>query len=119
MNEAKNLVQRITEGIQEKKGKNIVIADLGGIDDAICNYFVICEGNSPSQVGAIVDSVREYVHRETGQKPAAMDGLRNAQWVAIDYSHVLVHVFLPEPRAFYDLEHLWADAKLTRIPDID
>lgn len=119
MNEAKNLVQKITEGIQEKKGKNIVVADLSAIDEAICNYFVICEGNSPTQVAAIVDSIKEYVHKETGHKPAAIDGLRNAQWVAIDYNEILVHVFLPEARMFYDLEHLWADAKLTRIPDID
>ena len=61
MNEAKYLVKKITEGIQEKKGKNIVIADLSSIDDTICNYFVICQGNSPSQVTAIVDSVKDYV----------------------------------------------------------
>lgn len=119
MNEAKKLVEKITEGIQEKKGKSIVIADLSAIDDTICNYFVICEGNSPSQIAAIVDSVKEYVHRETGNKPVAIDGLRNAQWVAMDYSDVLVHVFLPEIREFYNLENLWADAKLTRIPDLD
>lgn len=119
MNEAKKLVQKITEGIQEKKGKNIIVADLSAIDDTICNYFVICQGSSPSQVSAIVDSVREYVRKETDNKPAAIDGLRNAQWVAIDYSDVLVHVFLPEIREFYNLENLWADAKLTRIPDLD
>ena len=119
MNEAKNLVKKITEGIQEKKGKNIVIADLTAIDDTICNYFVICQGNSPSQVTAIVDSVKEYVHKEIDDKPTGIDGLRNAEWVAMDYSDVLVHVFLPETRNFYNLEHLWADAKLTQIPDLD
>lgn len=119
MNEAKTLVKKITEGIQEKKGKNIVVADLSAINDTICNYLVICQGNSPSQVTAIVDSVREYVRKETNNKPTAIDGLRNAQWVAMDYSDVLVHVFLPEEREFYNLEHLWADAKLTQIPDLD
>lgn len=119
MNEAKTLVKKITEGIQEKKGKNIVVADLTSIEDTICNYFVICQGNSPSQVTAIVDSIREYVHKETKDKPIAIDGLRNAEWVAMDYSDVLVHVFLPEKRDFYNLEHLWADARLTRIPDLD
>ncbi|EJX11153.1 iojap-like protein [gut metagenome] len=119
VNEAKNVVQKITEGIQEKKGKQIVIADLTGIDDTICQYFVICQGNSPSQVAAIVDSIRDYVREETGIKPIAIDGLRNAEWVAMDYSDILVHVFLPEVRDFYDLEHLWADAKLTEIPDLD
>lgn len=119
MNETKILVEKITEGIQEKKGKNIVVADLTNIEDTICKYFVICQGNSPSQVAAIVDSVKEYVRKETGNKAYGIDGLRNAQWVAMDYSDVLVHVFLPEVRDFYNLEHLWADAKLTYIPDLD
>lgn len=107
------------EGIQEKKGKNIIVADLTQIEDTICNYFIICQGNSPSQISAIVDSVKDTVREGTGIKPYAIDGLRNAQWVAMDYSDVLVHIFLPEEREFYDLEHLWADAKCTSIPDID
>ena len=119
MNETKKLIQQITEGIQEKKGKDIIIADLTKIGDTICNYFVICQGNSPSQVAAIVDSIKEFARKEDGYKPIAVDGLHNAQWVAMDYADVLVHVFLPETRSFYNLEHLWEDAKLTKIPEID
>ena len=119
MNETKKLIQQITEGIQDKKGKKIVIADLSKINDTICNFLVICQGNSPSHVTAIVDSVKEYVRIATDNKPTAIDGLHNAQWVAMDYSDVLVHVFLPEVRDFYNLEHLWADAKLTYLPDLD
>lgn len=119
MNETKVLVEKITEGIQEKKGKKIVVADLTDIDDTICKYFVICQGDSPSQLAAITDSIREYVREEAGQKPIAIDGLRNTQWIAMDYSDVLVHIFLPDVREFYNLENLWADAKLTYIPDID
>ena len=115
MNEAKKLIQQITEGIQDKKGKKIVIADLTRIDDTICNYFVICQGNSPSQVSAIVESVKDFTRKGANSKPFAIDGLRNAEWVAMDYSDVLVHVFQPEAREFYNLEHLWADAKLTQI----
>lgn len=114
MNEAKKLIQQIIEGIQDKKGKGIIVADLTHIEDTICNYFVICQGNTPTQVSAIVDSIKDYA-----RKPYATDGLRNAEWVAMDYADVLVHVFLPETRRFYDLEHLWADAKLTEIPDLD
>ena len=99
--------------------KSIVIADLTNIDDTICKYFVICQGNSPSQVIAIVDSIKEFTRKGAGTKPSAIDGQRNAEWVAMDFSDVLVHVFLPEARNFYNLEHLWADAKLTTIPDID
>ncbi len=119
MNETKVLLEKITEGIQDKKGKSIVIADLTRIGDTICKYFVICQGNSPSQVSAIVDSIRETARKGTGNRPLAIDGERNAEWVAMDYADVLVHIFLPEVRHFYDLEHLWADARLTTIPDID
>lgn len=119
MSQNKEFVDKIIEGIQEKKGQKIVVADLTGIEDTICNYFVICQGNSPTQVSVITDSVEEHVRKETGNKPSAIDGLRNAQWVAMDYSDVLVHVFLPDVREFYNLENLWADAKLTSIPDID
>lgn len=119
MNDTKNLVQQITKGIQEKKGKNIIIADLTSIHNSICKYFVICQGSSPSQISAIVDSVKEYVQKSEDVKPIGIDGQKNAEWVAIDYADVLVHVFIPEVRDFYNLEHLWADAKLTSIPDID
>lgn len=119
MNKTKALVKTITEGIQEKKGKNIVVADLTEIEDTICKYFVICEGNTPTQLAAITESVYDYVRKETGEKPFGVDGLRNSQWVALDYSDVLVHIFLPETREFYNLENLWADAKLTEIPNID
>ena len=119
MNDTKVLIEKIKEGIQEKKGKNIVIADLPKIEDTICKYFVICQGNSPSQVSAIVDSIKESTRKGADSKPFAVDGLRNTEWVAMDYADVLVHVFLPEARAFYNLEHLWADAKLTQIPDLD
>ena len=113
------LVETITKGIQEKKGQGIVIADLSGIDGTICHYFVICQGNSPSQVEAITDSVEEFARKELGEKPVHVVGLENAQWVAMDYTDVLVHIFLPDVRGYYDLEHLWDDAKLTRIPDLD
>ena len=119
MNETKRLVNKIIEGIQEKKGQKIIVADLTEIEDTICKYFVICQGNSPSQISVIADSVWEYAFMVEGNKPLAIDGLRNAQWVAMDYSDVLVHIFLPETREFYNLENLWADAQLTDIPNID
>lgn len=119
MNETSKLIQEITEGIQDKKGKNIVVADLTQIEDTICKFFIVCQGNSPSQVLAIVDSIRERARVGAKSKPLSIDGMRNASWVAMDYADVLVHVFLPEARAHYDLEHLWADALLTQIPDLD
>ena len=119
MNEIKQLVETIIKGIQEKKGSSIVVADLTKIEGSICRYFVICQGNSPSQVEAITESVGDMVRKELGEKPAHVVGLDNAQWVAMDYTDVLVHVFLPDVREYYDLEHLWDDAKLSQIPDLD
>jgi ribosome-associated protein len=119
MEQTTKLVQTIVKGIQEKKGSGIVVADLSGIDGTICKNFVICQGNSPAQVEAITESVGEMARKELGEKPAHVVGLENAQWVAMDYTDVLVHVFLPDVRTYYDLEHLWEDAPLTTIPDLD
>jgi ribosome-associated protein len=112
------LVRTIVEGIQERKGKGIVIVDLTKFDSAGCSYFVICEGDSNTHVNAIASSVKDYVREHAKTKPAAMDGMENAQWIALDYLQVIVHVFQREPRHFYDIEHLWADANITEIPDL-
>ncbi len=113
------LIDKIVKGIQEKKGRDIVIVDLSPIQDTICKAFVICTANSPSHVQTLTDSITETARREAESKPTAIDGLRYAQWVAMDYSDVIVHIFLPEVREFYDLEHLWADAALTEIENLD
>ena len=112
------MLKTIVKAINEKKGENIVAIDVSA-SSPICDYFVICNGNSPTQVSAITDSVEYMVKKATGYRPIAIDGLRNAQWVAIDYGEVLVHIFMPETREFYDIDHLWADAKLEFIPDLD
>lgn len=119
MEQTKQLVDTIVKGIQEKKGNNIVIVDLSKIEGTIARYFVICQGSSPAQVEAITDSVSDMARINEGEKPSHVVGLENAQWVAMDYTDVLVHVFLPDVREYYDLEHLWADAPLARIPDLE
>ena len=119
MEQARQLVETITKGIQEKKGQQITIVDLNHIDGAIANYFVVCQGNSPAQIEAITESVGDMVRTHLGEKPTHVIGLGASQWVAMDYSNVLVHIFLPETREFYSLESLWQDAELTQIPDID
>ena len=112
------LVETIKEAIQDKKGCNIVVPDLTKIEGTICQYFIICTGNSPTQVEAIAESIGDVVREKLGEKPAHVVGLEQAMWVAMDYTDVLVHVF-PDVREYYDLEHLWEDAPLTRIPDLD
>ena len=119
MTKTKELVNKIIEGIQEKKGTEIVVADLTEIGDTICDYLVICQGNSPTQLDAIIRSIAEVTERDLNERPIGLDGYRNAEWVAMDYVDVVVHVFLPNFRAFYQLENLWADAKLDRIPNLD
>ncbi len=119
MEQTRQLVETITKGIQEKKGQRIVVADLASIEGAICSYFIICQGNSPAQVEAITESIGEMARKELGEKPATVAGLENAQWVAMDYGDVLVHVFLPDVREYYDLEHLWDDAELREIEDVE
>ena len=103
---------------KEKKGTNIVIVDLRKIEGSICNYFIIAQGGSPSQIEAITESVGDFALK-AGEKPTHVIGLEACQWVAMDYVDIMVHIFLPDVREYYDLEHLWEDAKLTRVPDID
>ena len=116
---AEKLVDTIIKGIQEKKGQDITVVDLRGIDGAIASFFVICQGNTPTQVEAITDSVAETARIDAGEKPAHVVGLELAHWVAMDFTDVIVHIFVPDMRDFYDLEHLWDDANLTHIEDID
>ena len=119
MNSTKDLLREITKGIQEKKGSGIVIADLQKVEGAICKYFVVCQGNSPLQVDAIANSVIDVVRDTLHEKPVGTIGLDHAQWVAMDYTDVIVHVMLPEMREYYSLETLWSDANLERLPDLD
>jgi ribosome-associated protein len=117
--EAKDVIELIIEGVQEKKGRGIAVVDMLNLGNSVCDYFVICQGNSPNQVSAITDSIADTVREKCGKKPYAIDGMRNCQWVAMDYGDILVHIFLPDVRAFYDIEHLWADARITEVPDLD
>jgi ribosome-associated protein len=117
--DAQEVIKQIIEGIQDKKGKEIVVVDMLKLGNSICDYFVICQGNSPTQVSAITDSIEDTVRINCKKKPYSIDGLRNSQWVAMDYGDILVHIFLPDVRKFYDIEHLWADAKITMVPDLD
>ena len=118
MKEAKYLVNDIVAACQEKKAKNIVIVDMAELPGTICQYFVICEGSTPTQVSAISEEILESLKKKK-ERPISIDGLREGRWVGIDYGTVIVHVFIPELREFYNIENLWADAKLESIPDID
>ncbi len=109
------LITQILKGIEEVKGNDINILDLRDIENTVCNYFVICNGTSNTQVNAIVNSIQKTVSKELKDKPWHVEGSENAEWVLIDYVNVVVHVFQKHIREFYDIEGLWGDAKTTVI----
>ncbi len=109
--QSSTLVEAIIKGIQEIKGQNIICLDLRKIQNAVCEHFIICEGTATTQVSAIADSIKEEVKKGTGEKPFHSEGYENSQWILVDYITVVVHVFLPDVRNFYNLEDLWADAE--------
>ena len=110
--QSSSLVDAVIKGIQEKKGQKVVCLDLRKIQNAVCEHFIICEGTSSTQVGAIADSIKDEVKKETGERPFHSEGYENSQWILVDYITVVVHIFLPDVREFYNLEDLWADAEV-------
>lgn len=112
-------IEEIIEAITDKKGKKISLLDLQKIETAPSSSFIICQGNSTSQVSSIADSIRERLQKNMDIKPYNYDGYKNSQWIIIDYGDTMVHVFLPEFREFYNLEDLWNDATVTNLPDLD
>ncbi|MCK0125466.1 ribosome silencing factor [Gelidibacter sp. F2691] len=114
-NNSDELITTIIAGIEDVKGKEIKILDLREIENTVCDYFIICEGNSNTQVNAIVNAVQKKVSKTLKDHPWHVEGSENAEWVLIDYVHVVVHVFQKHIRQYYDIESLWGDAKTTVI----
>lgn len=119
MEENQLLINKIVEAIQDKKGYDITTIDLNHIPSAPYRHFVICQGDSTTQVRAIAENIRNFVREELNEKPYAVDGFTQSQWVVLDYGSVLVHVFVPDFRNFYQIEDLWEDAVRTDIPNLD
>ena len=106
------LIETIVEGIQDKKGKDIVSLDLTGFDGAICSHFVVCNADSTTQVAAIADGIEEKVFETLRENPWRVEGKQTGLWVALDYVDVIVHIFQSDLRDYYRLEELWADAPM-------
>ena len=106
----KALADLIIDSIQDIKGKNIIKLDLRKLDNAPTDYFIICEGESNTQVRAISQNISRRTNEELGIKPNHSEGLEDSKWILVDYFDLIVHIFYPETRAFYDLENLWYDA---------
>lgn len=119
MNKVEEITEKtkaaILEGIQKIKGKDITIINLNSIDYTECGYFIICHGSSSTQVSSIAQSVEKTVKEETGEDAWHVEGYKNSIWVLLDFGEIVVHVFHENAREFYNLEELWADAKLTKV----
>ena len=105
----------IIDGIEDIKGEEITILDLRNLENSVCDYFVICQGNSNTQVNALANSVEKKVRENLREKPWHVEGTANAEWILIDYVNIAVHIFQRDVRSFYDLEGLWADAEITKL----
>ncbi len=114
-NETDQLISQIIKGMEEVKGQEIEMLDLRDIENTVCDYFIICTGGSNTQVNAIVNSVQKTVSKAIQEKPWHIEGANNAEWVLMDYVHVVVHVFQKHIREFYNIEGLWGDAKIVKI----
>jgi len=109
------LISVIIKGIDDVKGDDIQLLDLREIENTVCDYFIICSGNSNTQVNAITGSIQKLVSKELKDKPWHIEGQNNSEWILMDYVNVVVHVFQKQIREFYDIESLWGDAKITEI----
>ena len=110
LTKSSKLIKTIINAIHEKKGENIISLNLRKIPEAVADFFIICEANNPSLLKAIADEVEHEVKERCGESAYKHEGRQAQQWILIDYVNVVVHIMLPEPRKFYQLEEMWSDA---------
>jgi len=113
------LCNAIVEGMQENKAKDIVVLDLRNIANAVTDFFVICSGESSTQVDGISSTVTRHTREELKEKPWHQEGKTNSEWILLDYVSVVAHIFYKDARHFYELEDLWSDAIRTDVPNLN
>lgn len=118
ISESELLAKAIVEGMQENKAKDIVILDLRHLDSAVCDFFVICSGDSSTHVDGISNAVTRYTRKMLKEKPWHVEGKTNSEWILLDYINVVGHIFYKDARGFFEIEDLWADAIRTDIPNL-
>jgi ribosome-associated protein len=114
---SQKLSSLIVKGMQEKKANEIILLDLRNVKNAVADFFVICSGNSDKQLDAIADSIDDEVHKALKENPWHVEGKNNKEWMILDYTNVVAHIFRKDRRSFYALEKLWGDAEITEIAD--
>lgn len=110
------LVAEAVEAVLSKKGHDITLMDMRGVS-GVADFFLLCTADAELQTRAIVDAVQERLRERCGERPWHIEGYEHLQWVLLDYVDLVVHVFMPERRTFYNLERLWGDAPREQIPD--
>ncbi len=119
ISESELLCRAIVEGMQENKAKEIVVLDLRHLSSAVCDFFVVCSGESSTQVDGISNAVTRFTRKNLKEKPWHIEGKTNSEWVLLDYISVVAHIFYKDARHFYQIEDLWSDAKREDIPNLD
>ena len=113
--ESTELCEAIVEGMKENKANDIVVLDLRHLESAVCDYFVLCSGDSTTHVDGISNAVTRYVRKSIKEKPWHIEGKTNSDWILLDYINVVGHIFYKEARSYYDIEELWSDANRTNV----
>lgn len=113
--DSESIIEAILKGMLDKKAKDPVVLNLSDLQHAVCEAFVVCHGTSRTQIEAIADAVIMEVKKTSGESPWHREGFENAEWILIDYFSVVVHIFQDSRRNFYNLEHLWGDARIVKI----
>lgn len=113
--ESTELCEAIVEGMKENKANDIVVLDLRHLESAVCDYFVLCSGDSTTHVDGLSNAVTRYVRKSIKEKPWHIEGKTNSDWILLDYINVVGHIFYKEARSFYDIEELWSDANRTNV----
>jgi ribosome-associated protein len=103
--------------MQEKKAINIAVLDLRKLENSVCDYFIICEGNSNTHVSSISDSISKKTLTDLSNKVWHIEGKDKCEWVLLDYVNVVVHIFQKSFREFFSIEELWGDAKILKIKE--
>jgi ribosome-associated protein len=112
----KEMALLLAKALDSKKGKDILVLETDGVT-TLADYFVLCTGSSAPQLKALADA-GEKAMKEAGILPHHVEGHRGGTWILQDYGDVVVHLFSPEAREFYDLDRLWQDAKALDLTEI-
>jgi len=110
LTKSSKIIKTIIAAIQDKKGENIISLDLRKINEAVADFFIVCEAGNQPQIKAIAENVERNVKEKCEEDPWHHEGYNSLQWVLLDYVNVVVHVMLPDTRKFYKLEEMWSDA---------